>query len=660
MERYFNYARSLETPGTKIASATVTVYDSGTLNLSHIFADNQLTPNAKSNPFTTDTNGTYFFYARPGRYDVRVSGGTPAITTYTLGDVAIGLTPSINVMEYGATGDGTTDDTVAIQAALNAATSLGNSSVYIPSGDFIITSTLILSGATGVKLHGGGLESRLLWKGNATGPLLYLKSVGFADVSDLKFQAYSTSFPIANMIIQEQLPLGSGVNASTSNTYDNLLIDGLGVMTQGIYLKGDVTDANNDFNTFNHLFVGGYTEAGVVLQGANCFNNYFFNCQIAGQRTGNYGIKATTGAGGQAGHYCVYGGACLGHLTADFYLQTRCAQPIVLDNVYSEGSERLFKSVTGIGSCVGIIFRGVQWASDSTTAADWIILLGLPGPVLIDSCVFGTEFTKNLRILWSYSSGFFAPSFEVRNTRIWGALNVLTDIFQGTTPTQITNTFAQTGDSTATELFRLRLPNAAYLSGRNAANDADIHAVQVGSDNKVYIGGDSLDSGVVVRSPLAQSIELTCGLNFPDTQIASSDLNTLDDYEEGTWLPRLGSGAVVGQVYSTQAADYQKVGNRVYIAGKMQLSTLGTFSDNVTLTNLPFVSGGYGGIHVVFFQDPGTTSPFTTLSAPVSAGSSSMTFLGIRFGSQVLDTMVQADLVNTSIIQFFGFYQTLT
>jgi hypothetical protein len=32
------------------------------------------------------------------------------------------------------------------------------------------------------------------------------------------------------------------------------------------------------------------------------------------------------------------------------------------------------------------------------------------------------------------------------------------------------------------------------------------------------------------------------GISFPATQSASSDANTLDDYEEGTWTPSVGWG----------------------------------------------------------------------------------------------------------------------
>ena len=65
--------------------ATITVYDAGTLNISTIYSDSTGTPLA--NPFSTDANGRFNFYADPGEYDIKVSG--VGITTYTIEDVTI-------------------------------------------------------------------------------------------------------------------------------------------------------------------------------------------------------------------------------------------------------------------------------------------------------------------------------------------------------------------------------------------------------------------------------------------------------------------------------------------------------------------------------------------------------------------------------------------
>ena len=65
--------------------ATITVYDAGTVNLSTIYSD--VAGAAESNPFTTDANGRFSFFADPAEYDIKVSGA--GITTYTLEDVSI-------------------------------------------------------------------------------------------------------------------------------------------------------------------------------------------------------------------------------------------------------------------------------------------------------------------------------------------------------------------------------------------------------------------------------------------------------------------------------------------------------------------------------------------------------------------------------------------
>lgn len=65
----------------------------------------------------------------------------------------------INVKVYGAKGDGVTDDTAGIQAAVNYAISIGKSEVTMPAGTYLYGTLTSTSGITfvgdGVTLNGG-------------------------------------------------------------------------------------------------------------------------------------------------------------------------------------------------------------------------------------------------------------------------------------------------------------------------------------------------------------------------------------------------------------------------------------------------------------------------------------------------------------------------
>jgi hypothetical protein len=78
------------------------------------------------------------------------------------------------------------------------------------------------------------------------------------------------------------------------------------------------------------------------------------------------------------------------------------------------------------------------------------------------------------------------------------------------------------------------------------------------------------------------------GITFPATQSASSDANTLDDYEEGTWTPALvGTSSVT---YDNQVGRYTKVGRLVTIQMLIQPASVTYTSSTAQLkiSGLPF------------------------------------------------------------------------
>jgi hypothetical protein len=81
-------------------------------------------------------------------------------------------------------------------------------------------------------------------------------------------------------------------------------------------------------------------------------------------------------------------------------------------------------------------------------------------------------------------------------------------------------------------------------------------------------------------------------LKFPPTALPSSDANTLDDYEEGSWTPVISfGGAAVGQTYTFRQGRYQKIGNKVTAWCNIQLSAKGTSTGNAAITGFPFAAG---------------------------------------------------------------------
>jgi hypothetical protein len=81
------------------------------------------------------------------------------------------------------------------------------------------------------------------------------------------------------------------------------------------------------------------------------------------------------------------------------------------------------------------------------------------------------------------------------------------------------------------------------------------------------------------------------GITFPATQSASSDANTLDDYEEGSWTPTIQGGTTGGTTtYTSQAASYVKIGKVVHVTCDLAASST-TGTGQLRIGGLPFTSG---------------------------------------------------------------------
>lgn len=161
--------------------------------------------------------------------------------------------PWVDVRAFGAKGDGVTDDTAAIQAAINSVTNGGV--IFLPTATYLINGTISLVNKTLIQFIGSGMQNTILKK-PTTGNLL--------ELSGLKMSVQSMTLDGINKIATTGLYIkGSpqaGVTSGTkSGIFKNLHItnfkEGLRI---GHYstlngVTGDTVSPDIETNLFENL-----------------------------------------------------------------------------------------------------------------------------------------------------------------------------------------------------------------------------------------------------------------------------------------------------------------------------------------------------------------------------------------------------------------------
>jgi hypothetical protein len=142
------------------------------------------------------------------------------------------------------------------------------------------------------------------------------------------------------------------------------------------------------------------------------------------------------------------------------------------------------------------------------------------------------------------------------------------------------------------------------------------HLFQINDSDAMTLNSTGLGVGVTPSAGRG-AIQLSAGVGFPATQVASSDVNTLDDYEEGSWVPTLNSGT-----FSSASCRYTKIGNMVTIFFDV---TVGTGGGN-QITNLPFAAAATSTVANGIYTNNQDYAAGTTAPVVVVGGSSSTLF----------------------------------
>ena len=129
-------------------------------------------------------------------------------------------------------------------------------------------------------------------------------------------------------------------------------------------------------------------------------------------------------------------------------------------------------------------------------------------------------------------------------------------------------------------------PDTSLVFGTRDNSGGGVDAnerVRITSGGELLVGTTSAVSGGGV-------LQVSNGITFPATQSASSNANTLDDYEEGTWTPAWAFSTSGSAPITVQYATYTKIGRSVNLSARFYTNSISSPTGNATITGMPFAS----------------------------------------------------------------------
>jgi hypothetical protein len=122
----------------------------------------------------------------------------------------------------------------------------------------------------------------------------------------------------------------------------------------------------------------------------------------------------------------------------------------------------------------------------------------------------------------------------------------------------------------------------SYMAFATAGGSSDAERMRIDSSGNLLIGKTTATAN-------GGDLQVSSGITFPATQVAKSDANTLDDYEEGTWTPTVRGNSTAGTyTLDNTLAYYTKIGNQVTVYGSFGFSAASGGTGAFRMEGLPF------------------------------------------------------------------------
>jgi len=409
------------------------------------------------------------------------------------------------------------------------------------------------------------------------------------------------------------LPLTTGVTGTLPTANGGTNLGGATPFTSGgvVYASSSSALATGSALTFDGVAFS--TTAKIASTGSSTSATYFQRSIAPATESGIETAIVTTGNGDNQRAGLFASNNYASNLTTELIFKTNATTGSATEGLRLTSSSLYTASGINVGFGTSSPATKLDVSGGASAVVATLRTTSATGGAAIN--LIGSSSTyKN----WQISAGFAA---------VFGALEFTPSTAAGgstfTTPAMLINSSGNVGIGTSSPSEKLSVAGTIlatttstpaiiaksttfgiqvfYNDGRTTFTSVNYDGIATNGAQDLYItSGLKAIFGVNTASSIIYPLEITTAgvlsipygqIQFPATQNASSNANTLDDYEEGTWTPTVnGSGSNPTVTYTQQSGTYVKVGKTVTVTCDVRWSAVSGGSGSLIIGGLPFAS----------------------------------------------------------------------
>lgn len=157
-----------------------------------------------------------------------------------------------DIEEYGAVGDATTDNSVAIQAAIDAIKTVGSGCLYFPIGIYRVNTSLDCTGFLGnlgttfrsLNIEGASINGSRILGATSGKPVFDFTASGYCSMENLRITGHSSDTPNVAILLARNDVAGSAGQHNLRR-----------IFVQGEFTKGGIYNFASEVNVFDDIHI---------------------------------------------------------------------------------------------------------------------------------------------------------------------------------------------------------------------------------------------------------------------------------------------------------------------------------------------------------------------------------------------------------------------